>query len=45
MRQRRASYATICGWIVDAWAMIPSSCIGRAFTKSTLKRNRSVSPI
>ncbi|TWW73337.1 Astrotactin-1 Precursor, partial [Takifugu flavidus] len=33
MRQRRESYATICGWIVDAWAMIPSSCIVRAFTK------------
>ncbi|TWW67883.1 hypothetical protein D4764_02G0009240 [Takifugu flavidus] len=38
-----ASYATICGWIVDAWAMIPSSCIGRAFTKAGI--NAEAEPV
>lgn len=34
MRQQRASYATICRWIVDAWATIPASLIARAFVKA-----------
>ena len=33
-RQRRASYATICQWIVDAWADISVSTVVRAFTKA-----------
>ncbi|TWW68205.1 hypothetical protein D4764_19G0000030 [Takifugu flavidus] len=42
-RQRQASYATICGWIVDAWAMIPSLCIVRAFTKGGI--NAEAEPV
>lgn len=33
-RQRRASYATICEWIVDAWAKVPVTCVVRAFAKA-----------
>ena len=33
-RQRRASYATICQWIVDAWAKISVSSIVRSFRKA-----------
>lgn len=33
-RQRRASYATICQWIVDAWAKVSVSSVVRAFTKA-----------
>ena len=33
-RQRRATYATICQWIVDAWAKISVSTVVRAFTKA-----------
>lgn len=33
-RQRRASYATICQWIVDAWAKVSVSTVVRAFTKA-----------
>ena len=33
-RQRRATYATICQWIVDAWADISVSTVVRAFTKA-----------
>mgnify|MGYP003530257762 FL=1 len=33
-RQRRASYATICQWIVDAWAKVSVSTINRAFWKA-----------
>ena len=33
-RQRRASYATICQWIVDAWAKISVSTIVRSFIKA-----------
>lgn len=33
-RQRRATYATICQWIVDAWADISVSTVIRAFTKA-----------
>ena len=33
-RQRRASYATICQWIVDAWAKISVSTIIRPFIKA-----------
>ncbi|CAM4731030.1 unnamed protein product [Leuciscus chuanchicus] len=44
-RQRRATYATICQWIVDAWADISVSTVIQAFTKagiiSELPGNRS----
>lgn len=33
-RQRRATYATICQWIVDAWAKVSVSTVVRAFTKA-----------
>lgn len=33
-RQRRASYATICQWIVDAWANVSVSSVTRAFRKA-----------
>lgn len=33
-RQRGASYATICQWIVDAWAKVSVSSVVRAFTKA-----------
>ena len=33
-RQRRATYATICQWIVDAWADITVSTVVQAFTKA-----------
>ncbi|KAK7910104.1 hypothetical protein WMY93_014788 [Mugilogobius chulae] len=33
-RQRRASYATICQWIVDAWAKVSVSTVVRAFRKA-----------
>ena len=33
-RQRRASYATICQWIVDACATVSVSSVVRAFTKA-----------
>ena len=33
-RQRRASYATICQWIVDAWAKVSVSTVVRAFKKA-----------
>ena len=33
-RQRRANYATICHWIVDAWAKISVSTIMRSFRKA-----------
>ena len=33
-RQRRATYATICQWIVDAWADISFSTVVQAFTKA-----------
>ena len=33
-RQRRASYATICQWIVDAWANVSVSIIIRSFEKA-----------
>ena len=33
-RQRRASYATICQWIVDARADITVSTVVQAFTKA-----------
>ncbi|KAG5263266.1 hypothetical protein AALO_G00262940 [Alosa alosa] len=33
-RQRRASSATICQWIVDAWAKVSVSTVVRAFTKA-----------
>ncbi|XP_072769637.1 pogo transposable element with KRAB domain [Nerophis lumbriciformis] len=35
-RQRRASYATICQWIVDAWAKVSISSVVRAFTRAGL---------
>ena len=33
-RQRCATYATICQWIVDTWADISVSTVVRAFTKA-----------
>ncbi|XP_013880698.1 uncharacterized protein LOC106529748 [Austrofundulus limnaeus] len=33
-RQRRATYATICQWIVNAWADISDSTVVRAFKKA-----------
>ncbi|KAG5831790.1 hypothetical protein ANANG_G00282950 [Anguilla anguilla] len=33
-RQRRATYATICQWIVDAWAKVSVSTVVRAFMKA-----------
>lgn len=33
-RQRRASYATICEWIVDAWANMSAGTVVRAFAKA-----------
>ena len=33
-RQRRATYATICQWIVDAWADISVTTVVRAFRKA-----------
>lgn len=33
-RQRRASYATICQWIVDAWAKVSALTVVRAFVKA-----------
>uniref|UniRef100_A0A8C5PNZ8 HTH CENPB-type domain-containing protein n=1 Tax=Leptobrachium leishanense TaxID=445787 RepID=A0A8C5PNZ8_9ANUR len=33
-RQRRASYATICQWIVDAWSKVSVSSVIRAFRKA-----------
>ncbi|KAK7934312.1 hypothetical protein WMY93_005208 [Mugilogobius chulae] len=33
-RQRRASCATICQWIVDAWAKVSVSTVVRAFRKA-----------
>ncbi|TWW78171.1 hypothetical protein D4764_11G0002920 [Takifugu flavidus] len=33
-RQRRAAYATICQWIVNAWADISVSTVVRAFRKA-----------
>lgn len=33
-RQRRASYATICEWIVDAWAKVSALTVVRAFAKA-----------
>ena len=32
-RQQRASYATICQWIVDAWANVSVSIIIQSFEK------------
>ena len=33
-RQRQASYATVCGWIVDAWANVSAGTVVRAFAKA-----------
>lgn len=33
-RQRRASYATVCQWIVDAWANVSAGTVVRAFGKA-----------
>lgn len=33
-RQRRASYATVCQWIVDAWANMSAGTVVRAFGKA-----------
>ena len=33
-RQRRASYATVCEWIVAAWANVSAGTVVRAFAKA-----------
>lgn len=33
-RQRRASYVTICEWIVDAWAKVSALTVVQAFRKA-----------
>lgn len=33
-RQRRASYAKICEWNVDAWANVSECTVVRAFAKA-----------
>ena len=33
-RQRRASYATVCGWIVDAWTNVSAGSVVQAFAKA-----------
>lgn len=33
-RQCRASYATVCHWIVDAWANVSAGTVVRAFAKA-----------
>lgn len=33
-RQRRASYATVCQWIVAAWANVSANTVVRAFAKA-----------
>ena len=33
--ERRASYATICEWIVDAWAKVSALTDVRAFAKAS----------
>ncbi|KAF4083566.1 hypothetical protein AMELA_G00143600 [Ameiurus melas] len=35
-RQRLASYATICEWIVDAWAKVSALTVVRAFAKASI---------
>lgn len=39
-RQRRATYATICQWIVDAWADITVPTVVRAFRKAGIISER-----
>ena len=33
-RQRRASYARVFGWIVDAWANVSAGSVVRVFAKA-----------
>ena len=33
-RQRQASYATVCGWIVDAWTNVSAGTVVQAFAKA-----------
>ena len=40
-RQRRASYATICQWIVDSWSKISISTITRSFRKAGIITEQS----
>ena len=40
-RQRRENYATVCQWIVDAWAKISVSTIMRSFRKSGIITEQS----
>lgn len=35
-RQRRASYATICQWTVDAWTTVSVLTVVQAFTKTRI---------
>ena len=35
-RQRRASSATICGWMVDVWVKVSALTDVRAFTKDSV---------
>ena len=40
-RQQRASYATICQWIVDSWSKISISTITRSFRKAGIITEQS----
>ena len=40
-RQRWASYATICQWIVDSWSKISISTITRSFRKAGIITEQS----
>ena len=40
-RQRRENHATICQWIVDAWAKISVSTIVRSFKKAVIITEQS----
>ena len=33
-RQRRASYATVCRWIVDAWTNVSAGTVVQTFAKA-----------
>ncbi|KAH8042618.1 hypothetical protein HPB51_024850 [Rhipicephalus microplus] len=35
-RVRRASLATVCGWVLSAWAAVPRDAVVRSFAKCTL---------
>ncbi|KAH9369296.1 hypothetical protein HPB48_012372 [Haemaphysalis longicornis] len=35
-RVRRASLATVCGWVLSAWAAVPRDAVVRSFAKCGL---------